>query len=366
MRFYGSGSANMSKTRDEAFADIVMGRATATAVGGRYDQLKILSIAGYTSVVFSARDTRDNQSVVLKFLKPWSDGYRTACFKREAQVGEQLLKRENIIQLVGAHSTFTIELVDKITGSTIPFPCEYFALERAGTSFTNFLFGHSRPRALYRRAEIMRDVVKGVNRLHNAGYCHRDLKPDNVLLFGRGIAKIADLGTCRLHSGVDPISADYVMPMGDLNYAAPEMFNGGGEIPELYLTADWFSVGAMLFEAVTGQNLYVAIGLRGPREIVNALAVGRDLKEYTKRVSEIAGRYPVPTTLDFSHEPWLVPLTDATHSRLTSLIRDLCHFDYKRRLTDFTSILRRLDLVIYYSRSDLQNQYKRLGRRRTV
>jgi serine/threonine protein kinase len=340
------------KTRDESFADIILGRSQTDPIAGRYSDLSLISLAGFTSVVFSARDLRTDQIIVLKFLKFWSDPYRTASFKREAEAAAKLLGRANIIQLVGAHDTFNIDLTDPTTGLTIPVVFEFFALELAKETLTAALFGRRRPRGLQRRLELLRDVIRGVNRLHNAGFCHRDLKPDNVLIVSKGVAKIGDLGTCRLHSGVDPIGSNYLLPPGDANYSAPEMFNGGGYQPELYIPGDWFSVGAMLFEAVTGQNLYIAIGLRGPDEIKNVLAIGPDLSEYERRVGAIAGRYPIPSTTDFKSEPWLAPMSDRTHTVVTGLIRDLCHFDYRKRLSNFDSILRRIDVAIKSAKLD--------------
>lgn len=339
-------------SQDQAFADIILARAASKPIATTYKDLKLLSVEGQFSVVFSAREISNGKTVVLKFVKPWADSYRKACFKREARAAEQLVGKQNVIQLAGERQQFDVDLVDQITGMTMVIPCEFFPLEYARETLTHALFGKRRPRALYRRLELIRDVVKGVNRLHNAGYCHRDLKPDNILIVSPGVAKIADLGTCRLHTGADPILADYALPIGDLKYAPPEMFNGGGNLSSLYLPGDWFSVGAILFESVTGQNLYLAIGLRGPHEIVNALVIGSDLTEYLRQVGSIAGRYPIPSTLDFSAEPWLASMSERTHTAVSGLVRDLCHFDYRKRLSDFNSIIRRLDLAILRAKLD--------------
>lgn len=347
---------------DDTFSRIVLGHAAASPIGGRYSDLYVLSTGGQFSVVFAALDERTGKPVVLKFLKPGMDAYRTACFKREAEAAERVVGSRHVIQIAGARDTLSIELTHAATGLPLPFPCQYFALERAKGTFSGFLFAHARPRALFRRLEVMRDVVRGVNRLHTIGFCHRDLKPDNILIFPRGLAKVGDLGTCRLHSGIDPIALDYLYPPGDCNYAAPETFNGAGRDPALYIPGDWFGVGAILFEAITGQNLYVAIGLRGPDEILNALAIAPTLGEYTKRVSEIAGHYPVPSTMDFAGEPWLAHASNATHGVVTALLRDLCHFDYRRRLVNFDTILRRLDISI--SRARAESSYWRSQSRR--
>jgi serine/threonine protein kinase len=338
--------------RDQAFADIILARASAKPLVTDYENLELLSVDGQFSIVFSAIERRSSKKVVLKFLKPWVEQYRQASFRREARAAEQLVGKSNVIQLASPREQFEVDLVDRATGMIMTMPCEYFALEYARETLTHALFGRRRPKSLYRRLELIRDVVKGVNRLHNAGYCHRDLKPDNVMIGARGVGMVSDLGTCRLHSGTDPILSDYALPIGDLNYAPPEMFNGGGNLSSLYKVGDWFSVGGLLFEAVTGQNLYLAIGLRGPHEIVSALVIGSDLNEYLRQVGSISGRYPIPSTLDFASEVWLAPMSESTHSIVSGLIRDLCHFDYRKRLTDFDSIMRRLDLAILRAKLD--------------
>src|SRR6185437_14983992 len=99
------------------------------------------------------------------------------------------------------------------------------------------LMRERRPRSLVRRLSVVRDVVKGVARLHRSGYCHRDLKPDNILLCARGVAKVGDLGTSRRHAGGDELSGAYHSPVGQLMYAAPEMYAGGGMNPALYVGA---------------------------------------------------------------------------------------------------------------------------------
>jgi serine/threonine protein kinase len=350
----------VTKSPAEIIAELLCKEAAIAPLTGRYSRVESLAVPhpGAFSIVLSAHDDLRRQSVILKVLSPSADPYRSDCFRREVQVSEALVGRDHIIQLTGGLEQLSIPLAHAATGMIIPFPVQFFALERARETFTGYLFGGSRIKPVYRRLLVLRDVVKGVARLHRTGYCHRDIKPDNVLLFSRGVAKIADLGTCRLWSGLDPIATNYIMPVGDLMYAAPEMFFAAGLDADNFIAADWFSVGAMMFEAVTGQLLYVAIGLRNRKEIVQSLGAVADIKEYEKRVERTAGRYPIPRTNEFS-EPWLSPLSSGTHGAISSLIRDLCNFKYKARLRDFDAILRRLDAAIIRSRRDVEKRARR-------
>ncbi|MEO7521804.1 MAG: protein kinase [Gemmatimonas sp.] len=348
---------------DVALASLIEERVRAAPIDGRYGNLGLLSADGHTSLVFEAEDLRTTRRVVLKFLKPSSNQYRADCFRREVQVTRALVGHRNIVQIAGAAGDYVLHIQDSLTGIPIQLALPFFAMERARSDFAALLIGaHRKPRTLVRRLEVVRDVVLGVIRLHHVGYCHRDLKPDNILLFQQGVAKLGDLGTCRRHDGSEPFAGEYFDPPGNRNYAAPEMFNGGANIPALYRGGDWFSVGAVLFEAVTGQNLYVAIGLTGVAEVVQALQFGGTLNEFTNRVGETAGKYPIPSSWGFLGESWMHAVSDRTHQQLTGLMQDLCHFDYRRRLTDGRRILQRLDLTLALARQDAARQFARRRR----
>jgi serine/threonine protein kinase len=339
---------------EQQVVDLITAEALTKPLAGRYDAIEPLATLrpGAFSIVVTARDLRSQKRVVLKFLNT-DEPYRVACFERECVVSELLVGKRNVIQLAGGRDHVKVSLIEPKSGLPFEIRFHFFALELGRETLTGFLLRHRRPPPVYRRLEIIRDVVKGVGRLHRAGYCHRDLKPDNVLRFSGGVAKVADFGTCRLHSGADPIAdpLQYMWPAGDMMYAAPEMYSGAGLDPALYVGADWFGVGAILFEAVTGQNLYVAMNLRSPNEIKRALAAAVDTAGYLRRVGNAVGNYPIPSTSDFS-ESWLRPLRAETHNTLTSLIQDLCHLDYRRRLTDFDRVLHRVDMAIIRTRRD--------------
>lgn len=340
----------------DAFVQLIMNRAQAEKVAGRYSDLRPVGDGrpGHFAMIFEALDERSRRDVILKFLHPQhNQGYGAECFKREAKVGKLLLGKDNLVQLTGSYDTHTIVVQDQVTGAQLSLAFPYIALERARGTLSQLMFSPRKPRSLHRRLSAVRDVVRGVNRLHLAGYCHRDLKPDNCLIFPGGIVKVSDYGTCRLLSGEQPLAPDYLYPVGDLRYAPPEMFCGGGNRCELYAGADWFSVGAILFETVTNQNLYVAIGLRNSHEILSAFHVAGDVDTLSKQVSSIAGHYPIPWTLDYVGQPWLARASLPTHEAVTALIRDLCHFDWNRRLTVFERVLGRLDACILRAALDL-------------
>lgn len=68
-------------------------------------------------------------------------------------------------------------------------------------------------------AEILFDLLKGVNYLHKQSVVHRDLKPENILFTGDKILKIVDFGTSRVYDGKKAMRQTHGTPY----YIAPEV-----------------------------------------------------------------------------------------------------------------------------------------------
>ncbi len=106
----------------------------------------------------------------------------------------------------------------------------------------------------------VRILLEILGRVHLAGVVHRDLKPANVLLNAHGVPVLIDFG---LASG-RPLDDDEVGSVaGTIRYVAPEQSRGLPVDPR----ADLYSLGVMLFEAVTGDLPH---GRLLPRELLRA------------------------------------------------------------------------------------------------
>ena len=90
-------------------------------------------------------------------------------------------------------------------------------------------------------------LAAGLAAAHDLGVIHRDLKPDNVMIDGRGKARITDFGLATL---VDDVAARGFA--GTPAYMAPEQLRGEAATPR----SDLYALGVVLFEMFTGRRLF--------------------------------------------------------------------------------------------------------------
>jgi tetratricopeptide (TPR) repeat protein len=104
---------------------------------------------------------------------------------------------------------------------------------------------------LERTLEIGMEVCRGLEFAHTHGIVHRDLKPGNVWLTEDGTAKIGDFGLAVALDKTRLTQAG--MMVGTVSYMPPEQAMGGEVTPQ----SDLYSLGAMLYEMVTGRPPFV-------------------------------------------------------------------------------------------------------------
>jgi serine/threonine protein kinase len=90
----------------------------------------------------------------------------------------------------------------------------------------------------------------GVAGVYAHGLVHRDVKPGNVLIGPGGRAKVTDFGIAKAAASATLTRTGMVL--GSANYVAPEQARGDDVGP----AADQYSLGCVLFEAVTGRTPY--------------------------------------------------------------------------------------------------------------
>jgi eukaryotic-like serine/threonine-protein kinase len=245
-----------------------MPEARKTVLDNRYDVGRTLGSGGMGEV-FLARDRVLGRDVALKVLRTQyaHDSEFAERFKREARSAASL-SHPNIVQVY--------DRGDTEDGSS------YIAMEYVpGGTLKEKIVGDG-PLGTREAAALGAQVAEALEAAHERGMVHRDIKPQNVLLTDRGDAKVADFGIARAGSSVTISRTGSVM--GTAGYMSPEQALGEPATPK----SDLYSLGVVLFEALTGELPYTADNpiavsmkhvnepVRPPREIDPTIPEGMD------------------------------------------------------------------------------------------
>lgn len=199
---------------------------------GRYRVDARIAVGGMATV-YRAVDTRLDRVLALKVMHPALavDGSFVERFIREAKSVARLA-HPNVVQVFdqGADGSYVYLAMEYIAGCTL----RDVLRER----------GALQPRAAL---DILEPVLAALGAAHRAGFVHRDMKPENVLIGDDGRVKVADFGLVR---SVDTVTSTTGAVLGTVSYLAPEQIEHGTADPRV----DVYACGVVLHEMLTGEK----------------------------------------------------------------------------------------------------------------
>lgn len=210
-----------------------LGRSDRDALSGQIlcgHRIERMLGKGANGIVYAARETDTSTLVALKMMSHrlvYSPRAREL-FRHEAETVKRM-DHPNIIRLRSTFDAFhTCFIVfDYVQGQTLADTLKNGRLE---------------PSAVER---ILTDVSAALSYAHSLGIIHRDVKPGNIMILPDGHARLMDFGLAASQTTAGEIC-------GTPRYMSPEQRRGA----DVTSAADWFSLGAVGFEMLTGQRLF--------------------------------------------------------------------------------------------------------------
>src|SRR5215469_9650016 len=198
--------------------------APGTLLAERYRIIYMLGRGGMGEV-YRADDLLLGQPVALKFL-PAASETALSRFRNEVRTARQI-SHPNVCRV------YDIGEADRLT---------YLSMEYVDGEDLASLLRRIGKLPQEKALEIARQLCAGLAAAHDKGVIHRDLKPGNIMLDGRGHVRITDFGIAGVAAQIRDLGS------GTPDYMSPEQLAG----KEVTLRSDIYALGIVLCELLTG------------------------------------------------------------------------------------------------------------------
>lgn len=206
---------------------------------GNYQILEEIGRGGM-GVIYRARQRHSRRIVAVKRILAYHADTRETLlrFRREAEAAASL-DHPNILAIY------------EVGESDDGLPYFSMKLATGGSLLESHVALHKDPR---RSVALMAKVTRAVQCAHARGILHRDLKPGNILLDGRGEPMVSDFGLAKWLDAKSDLTRTLTI-FGTPGYIAPEQAHGPAA--GLKPTADIYSLGAILFDLLAGRPPFI-------------------------------------------------------------------------------------------------------------
>lgn len=232
---------------------------------GRYEITELIGMGGMADV-YKAVDIMEDRTVAVKILKnEFSENEEFLRRFRNESKAIAVLSHPNIVKIydVGFSDEVQYIVMEYINGITL----KEFIEQQGVLRWKDAL-------------HFITQVLKALQHAHDRGIVHRDIKPQNIMLFTDGTIKVMDFGIARFSRQDGRTLSDKTI--GSVHYISPEQARG--DITDE--KSDIYSVGVMLYEMLTGVK---------PFDAENPVAVAlMHMQENAKRPRDIVATIPEP------------------------------------------------------------------------
>lgn len=256
---------------------------------GRYEITELIGIGGMADV-YKAVDLVENRTVAVKILKnEFADNDDFVRRFRNESKAIAVLSHPNIVRIydVGFSDRIQFIVMEYIDGITLKEFMEQQGVLKWKDS-VHFII----------------QILRALQHAHDRGIVHRDIKPQNIMLFPDGTIKVMDFGIARFAREEGKTISDKAI--GSVHYISPEQARG--DITDE--KSDIYSVGVMLYEMLTGVKPFdadtpIAVALmhmqnnpKPPRAINNTIPEGLESIVMRAMQRDASKRYQSASEID--------------------------------------------------------------------
>lgn len=198
---------------------------------GRYEITELIGIGGMADV-YKATDILEDRTVAVKILKnEFADNEDFVRRFRNESKAIAVLSHPNIVKIFDVGFTDRIQFIvmEYIDGITM----KEFIEQQGVLKWKDTV-------------HFITQTLRALQHAHDRGIVHRDIKPQNIMLFPDGTIKVMDFGIARFAREEGKTISDKAI--GSVHYISPEQASGDVTDEK----SDIYSVGVMMYEMLTG------------------------------------------------------------------------------------------------------------------